>query len=85
MKTTLEIRDDLLDRAKKQARNSGITLRSMLESALEAHLARASKHKAKRPRIQVFDAPRPIDGMDWSRMKELAHAERDARIIRGRG
>ncbi len=85
MKTTVEIRDDLLERARKQARSRGMTLRSVLESALEAQLARAPAPKVKRPRIQVFDAPRPVDGMDWSRMKHLSHTEREARILSGRG
>jgi hypothetical protein len=87
MKTTIEIRDDLLIRARKQARNRGTTLRTLMESALEAHLARAPSRQAKRPRIRVFDAPKPVSGtaMDWSRMKELVYAEREARIIRGCG
>lgn len=87
MKTTLEIRDDLLDRARRQARSRGTTLRAILESALEAQLARAPARKAKHPRIRVFDAPRPAHGMtlDWNQMKDFIYTEREARIIRGRG
>lgn len=85
MKTTVEIRDDLLERARKQARSRGMTLRSVLESALEAQLARAPAPKVKRPRIQVFDGPKPIEDMDWGRMKRLVRDEREARIVRGRG
>lgn len=87
MKTTIEIRDDLLIRARKQARNRGTTLRTLMESALEAQLARAPPRKTAQPRIQVFDAPKPVPGtgMDWNRMKELVYAEREARIVRGRG
>lgn len=88
MKTTVEIRDDLLLQARKQARSSGTTLRALVESGLEAQLARAKAPRQKQPRIRVFDSARlapGVDSMDWSVMRELIYAEREARIIRARG
>lgn len=87
MKTTVDIRDDLLERARKRARSDRTTLRALLESALEAQLAHAPKRRRRQPQIQVFDAPKPVPGtgLDWSRMKEMIYAERETRIVRGCG
>jgi hypothetical protein len=53
VKTTLEIDDRLLERAKRAARERGVTLRAVVEDALSARLAGgATKRGAYR-----FDAP----------------------------
>jgi hypothetical protein len=53
VKTTLEIDDRLLERAKRAARERGVTLRAVVEDALSARLAAgASRQPAYR-----FDPP----------------------------
>ena len=42
MKTTVEIADDLLARAKRQARRERTTLRALIDEALRARLGRGS-------------------------------------------
>jgi hypothetical protein len=53
VKTTLEIDDRLLERAKRAAREPGVTLRAVVEDALSARLTGGA---TRRPSYQ-FDAP----------------------------
>lgn len=43
MRTTIDINEDLLRRAKKKAADEGVHLRNVVEEALRAHLAGRSK------------------------------------------
>ena len=45
MKTTIEIADDLLDRAKRQARRENRTLREIVEEALRRQLGSKSNER----------------------------------------
>lgn len=50
MKTTIDIADDLLDRAKHEARREKRTLRAIVEEALRAYFGRAAvKQKTVKP------------------------------------
>ena len=53
MKTTLEIEDRLLERAKRHAAARGMTLRALVEDALRARLAPRPEGKAQ----YRFDPP----------------------------
>jgi hypothetical protein len=52
MKTTLNLDDRLLTRAKTLAAREGTTLTALIEEALRAHLA-PKPRSAKRPRLQL--------------------------------
>lgn len=67
MKTTLDIDDELLEKAKRTAAASGMTLKSFVEEALRAKLlppARARKHfRLKLPTVRG-EAPPAVEVMD---------------------
>jgi hypothetical protein len=61
MRTTVAIADELLDVAKRRARERGITLSELVNAALRRELADRAEH-AERPAVPVFRAgtgPRP--------------------------
>ncbi|HRQ64941.1 MAG TPA: hypothetical protein PKZ76_08760 [Xanthomonadaceae bacterium] len=87
MKTTVDIRDDLLEAAKRRAGKLGIPVRALLERALEEHLREAAT-EASAFSLRVFDRPRPTAALRsgaWDEMRELIYAEREARIAHDRG
>jgi len=43
MRTTIDLNDEVLRRAKKRAADEGIPLRALIEDALRAHLATGSR------------------------------------------
>ncbi|MBL8296229.1 MAG: hypothetical protein JNN08_30580 [Bryobacterales bacterium] len=59
MRTTIELPDHLLTRARSQAARNGITLKEFFIAAVEQHLAPAAR-KTRRPppAIGAPDAPR---------------------------
>ena len=68
MKTTLDIHDDLLDRAKRLSRSTGRPLRALVEDGLRRVL---EQHEATPP-YRMEDAsvgdpkdPNPLEGMSW--------------------
>ena len=80
MKTTVEISDDLLGKAKKVAADEHTTLRSLIEEGLRVILA----SRRKRDRFVLRDASVPGEGTqpgvsegDWDEIRD--------RIYRGRG
>ena len=54
MKTTIEIADDLLVRAKREARREGKTLRDVVEDALRRRLASSARGGGFRLRKHPF-------------------------------
>jgi hypothetical protein len=54
VKTTVEISDDLLRRAKRAARAAGKTLREVLEEGLRLALNNRARPSRKRFRMQTF-------------------------------
>lgn len=54
MKTTLDMDDDLMRRAKQQAAADGVTLRTFVEDALRARMLQAS------PRRKTFKLDLPV-------------------------
>jgi len=46
MRTTLDIGDELLRRAKKRAADEGVPLRQVVESALQLHLGQQTRGRA---------------------------------------
>jgi hypothetical protein len=61
MRTTLDLPDDLLKRAKIEAVERGTSLRELIGAALERELSGASdsKPRRKRARFPIFDSKAP--------------------------
>ena len=76
MKTTIELADDVLTRAKAEARREGKTLRQVVEQALRQHLTAPSAHGAFRLRRHPFKGKGRQPGVaegDWASVRDLIH------------
>jgi hypothetical protein len=80
MKTTIEIADDLLARAKQLGRREGKTLRAVVEDGLRQVLKREGRGAAKRVKPVVFrkgGLSREFADAPWTALRD--------EIYRGRG
>ena len=80
MKTTIEISDDLLARAKRLCRRDGSTLRALVEDGLRQVLKRGSGAAARRVKPVVFregGLSREFMDAPWTALRD--------EIYRGRG
>jgi hypothetical protein len=80
MRTTIEINDELLARAKERARKEGTTLRALFEAILQAALSPTARSPR---RFHLRDASfrgtgfaRGVDPADWERMRRAAYEGR---------
>lgn len=76
MKTTVEIGDDLLLRAKREASESGTTLRRLIEEGLREVLARRGAGKGKRVAPVTFRGKglRPeFRGAGWESIRDAVY------------
>lgn len=76
MKTTVDIHDVLLERAKRHARERGKTLRQVIEAGLRAVLDEPpSKYEYDWPDLSVGEpgAPYPLDAWTWQDLSELIY------------
>ena len=80
MKTTVEIPDDLLDKAKQVAATENVTLRSLIEEGLRWVLARRGKRSQ---RFTLRDAGVTGGGIregltegDWNEIRDLTYRGR---------
>ena len=82
MKTTIEISDGLLRRAKQLAARQNTTLRAVLEDALRETLDRQGSAKSARPvKTHTFRGKGLKPGLsweDWSTIRDLAYEGRGA-------
>lgn len=79
MKTTVEIHDALLLRAKRHARKNGTTLRSVIEDGLRRTLDEPDAQKPYEwPDLSVGDPsdPWPLDDYSWPELRELIYGDR---------
>lgn len=80
MKTTVELNDDLLRRAKQVAATEGTTLRALLESGLRSELA--SRERREYSLIDASVAGRGVQpGVgegDWDMIRDLIYTGRGA-------
>lgn len=79
MKTTLEIADNLLLRAKAVARRQGTTLRALAEEGLEQALARHESGAAVKVQPVVVDGAGvspEYAGAAWDRLRRAAYEGR---------
>ena len=79
MKTTLDIEDELLARAKRHARKTGRPLRALVEDGLR-HVRQPSPTS---PRYTLRDlgagnpgAPDPLERYAWPELRELIYSDR---------
>lgn len=81
MKTTVDIHDVLLARAKRHARDRGKTLRQVIEAGLRAVLDEPpSKYEYDWPDLSVGEpgAPYPLDAYTWQDLSELIYRREPA-------
>lgn len=79
MKTTLNLDDELLERAKALAKSEGITLTALFEDALRARLAtRPTGRQAFKLEVPVVRGTRPpsLDVADRGALYDLAESGR---------
>ena len=79
MKTTVEISDALLARAKRHAKRTGRPVRALIEEGLRYVL----QDSAKRPRYRLPDrsvgdpeAPNPLELMSWQDLRDEIYGGR---------
>ena len=74
MKTTIEISDNLLIRAKKRAREKQITLRSLIEESLAASLDQSLPTKRVVPvTFKGKGLSRDFEGASWDKIREAIY------------
>ena len=80
MKTTLDIHDELLTRAKRHAKETGRPLRAIVEDGLRRVLVTASPRQYKLPDLRVGDAnaPDPLATYSWPELRELIYGDSGA-------
>jgi hypothetical protein len=82
MKTTIEIQDALLERAKRHARRIRRPLRALVEEGLRRVLEdRPAANAYKLPDASVGnpDGPDPLEALTWQDLREEIYGDRSAR------
>lgn len=74
MKTTIEISDNLLMRAKKRAKEKRITLRSLIEESLAASLDQPLPTKQVKPvTFKGKGLSRDFEGASWEKIRDAIY------------
>ncbi len=76
MKTTIEIHDELLRRAKQRAKKTGRTLRSVVEEGLREVLAKEPiKNTYRLPDMSVGDpnGENPLKKYTWAELRDIIY------------
>ena len=76
MKTTLDIHDELLARAKRHAKETGRPLRALVEDGLRRVLAPApprTPYRLADLRAGDPNAPDPLEGYSWPELRETIY------------
>lgn len=79
MKTTIELPDELLARAKRHARNTGRPLRAVMEEGLRQVLSNEqSSTRYRLVDLSVGDAGGrdPLESYSWQDLRELIYGDR---------
>jgi len=79
MKTTVEISDALLERARKAAAREGTTIRALIEESLRKELAARERNRGFKLRMVTFkgEGLNPeVAGKGWSAIRELVYEDR---------
>lgn len=78
MKTTIDIQDELLARAKRVARETGRPLRAVVEEGLRAVLASprpVAEYRLPDLRRGDADAADPLERYSWPELRELIYGD----------
>lgn len=78
VKTTIEIHDELLARAKRHARESGRPLRAVVEEGLRLVLSSSvpeCRYRLADLRVGDPGAPDPLDQYSWPELRELIYGD----------
>lgn len=78
MKTTIDIHDELLARAKQHARNRGCSLRSVVEEGLRQLLSRPeSRNRYRLPDLSTGEpeAADPLEAYSWQDLRGMIYGE----------
>lgn len=77
VKTTIDVHDELLQRAKQHAKDTGQTLRCVIEEGLRLVLAKPPPTGYKLPDLSVGDpdGPNPFEKYTFAEMLELSERE----------
>ncbi len=78
MKTTLDIHDELLARAKRRAKVQGCSLRALVEDGLRLVLSpRSNPRPYALPDLREGDpqAPDPLERYSWPELRELIYGD----------
>ena len=81
MKTTIDIQDELLARAKRHARQTGRPLRAVVEEGLRLALATPPRAGYSLPDLSVGDPARrdPLEQYSWSDLRSIIYGESEPR------
>ncbi len=78
MKTTIDIQDELLERAERLARETGRSLSAIMEDGLRTVLASPPvEGRYTLPDLRVGDpeAPDPLEQYSWPELRELIYGD----------
>ena len=78
VKTTVDIHDELLVRAKRHAKETGRPLRALVEDGLRHALASAAnRHPYRLPDCRVGNAAAadPLAGLSWPELRDLIYGD----------
>jgi predicted transcriptional regulator len=80
VKTTIEVQDDLLERAKRVARREGTTLRVLIEEGIRLALKTRQRRTAAAPfRMRTFEGEGltpEFSGAGWERIRDEIYRDR---------
>ena len=82
MKTTINLHDDLLERARRPAKATGRPLRAVVEEGLRRVLSAADEGKPNRMPDHRFgdpDAEDPLENYSWPELREMIYGDCGAR------
>ncbi len=81
MKTTIDIQDELLARAKRYARETGRPLRAVVEEGLRLALETPPPYRYSLPDLSVGDPTRrnPLEQYSWSDLRSIIYGEAEPR------
>ena len=81
MKTTINIQDELLERAKRHARETGRPLRAVVEEGLRLVLEAPPRTRYILPDLSVGNPERrdPLEQYSWSDLRSIIYGESESR------
>lgn len=82
MKTTLEIQDELIRRAKRYAKRTGRPLRAVVEEGLRRVLSdtpRSKRYELPDYSVGNSNASDPLEAWSWQDLRDEIYAERSSR------